>query len=90
MNVTRIIGACEYNAAVVRCPAACPLFIAGDLRSGHQVALPARPRTIARAHALLRRSRAGTMAPAHAYHARTIGDKLSHYIVYSLMIIILV
>ena len=35
--VSRAITAEEYNAAVARAPADCPLFAAGDLRSGRQV-----------------------------------------------------
>ncbi len=35
--VSRAITAEEYNAAVARAPGDCPLFAAGDLRSGRQV-----------------------------------------------------
>jgi hypothetical protein len=35
--VSRAITAEEYNAAVIRTPGDCPLFAAGDLRSGRQV-----------------------------------------------------
>ncbi len=35
--VSRAITAEEYNAAVARSPGECPLFTAGDLRSGRQV-----------------------------------------------------
>jgi hypothetical protein len=35
--VSRAITPEEYNAAVARAPGACPLFAAGDLRSGRQV-----------------------------------------------------
>ncbi len=35
--VSRVITPEEYNAAVARAPGDCPLFAAGDLRSGRQV-----------------------------------------------------
>jgi hypothetical protein len=36
--VSRVIDAEAYNAAVLRSPDHCPLLMAGDLRSGRQVA----------------------------------------------------
>jgi hypothetical protein len=35
--VTRVIDPAEYDAAVMGNPSACPLYLAGDLRSGRQV-----------------------------------------------------
>ncbi len=40
--MSRAITAEEYNAAVARAPGDCPLFAAGDLRSGRQVRWRAR------------------------------------------------
>jgi hypothetical protein len=36
-SVTWVIDPADYDAAVAHAPAACPLFAAGDLRSGRQV-----------------------------------------------------
>jgi hypothetical protein len=44
---TRVVGPEEYDAAVMCSPDRCPLFAAGDLRSGRQVRPRARTHEIA-------------------------------------------
>ncbi len=58
--VSRAITAEEYNAAIAQTPESCPLFSAGDLRSGRQVRERVRAllcvRALACAHRLVRES----------------------------------